>query len=282
MLIREIETKHILTHSKLPGLGYSINPYVGCQHACVYCYARFMKRFTNHDEPWGQFVDAKINGLEVFGKDIAKVKPGTGAFIASVTDAYQPVEGQYKLTRSILEQIADSPPDLLKNKFAVSILTKSDLVLRDLDILKRLEHISVGFSIAMTNETACRRFEPRSAPIRQRIAALKILRDAGIRTYVFISPILPGITDLPAIFEALEGMVEYVNGETLNMRCGNLADVLNAVSLFNKELKPVFGRNIRSRNYWKMVEKQFYELAQKHDIPVKNFFHHIDNEPDNV
>jgi DNA repair photolyase len=278
MLISEIETKHILTHSKVPGLGYSINPYVGCQHACVYCYARFMKRFTSHEEPWGQFVDAKINSIDVFDKDILRVKSGEGAFIASVTDAYQPVERKYKLTRSILERIADSPPDLFRNGFAVSILTKSDLVLRDLDILKRLEKVSVGFSIAMTNETSCRLFEPRCSPIRQRISALKILRDAGIRTYAFISPILPEITDLPAIFAALEGVVEYVCGETLNMRCGNLADVLKAVSLFNEDLKPSFDRNIRSRNYWKSVEREFYELAQKHAIPVKNFFHHIDSE----
>jgi DNA repair photolyase len=276
MLIHEIETKHILTHSKLPGLGYSINPYVGCQHACAYCYARFMKRFTNHDEPWGQFVDVKINGTDVFDKDILKVKSGEGAFIASVTDAYQPIEGRYKLTRSLLERIADLPPDLLCNEFAVSILTKSDLVLRDLDILKRLKKISVGFSIAMMNETACRFFEPRCSPVRQRLAALKTLRDTGIRTYAFISPILPGITDLPAIFAALEGIVEYVCGETLNMRCGNLADVLSAVSLFNKDLFPAFDQNIRSRSYWKSVEREFYQLAQKHAIPVNNFFHHID------
>ncbi|MDR1268343.1 MAG: radical SAM protein [Planctomycetaceae bacterium] len=278
MLISEIETKHILTHSKVPGLGYSINPYVGCQHACVYCYARFMKRFTNHEEPWGQFVDVKTNSLDVFDKDILKVKSGEGAFIASVTDAYQPVERKYKLTRSILERIADLPPDLFRNGFAVSILTKSDLVLRDLDILKRLEKISVGFSIAMTNETVCRLFEPRCSPIRQRIAALKTLRDAGIRTYAFINPILPGITDLPAIFAALEGVVEYVCGETLNMRCGNLTDVLHAVSLFNEDLRPSFDLNIRSRNYWKSVEREFYELSQKHSIPVNNFFHHIDSE----
>ncbi|MDR2440541.1 MAG: radical SAM protein [Planctomycetaceae bacterium] len=276
MLIREIETKHILTHSKLPGLGYSINPYVGCQHACVYCYARFMKRFTNHDEPWGQFVDIKTNSAEVFDKDILKVKSGEGAFIASVTDAYQPIEGQYKLTRSLLERIADLPPDLLYNEFAVSILTKSDLVLRDLDILKRLKKISVGFSISMMNETASRFFEPRCSPIRQRLAALKTLHDNGIRTYAFISPVLPGITDLPAIFAALEGIVEYVCGETLNMRCGNLTDVLHALSLFNKNLRPVFEQNIRSRSYWKSVEREFYELAQKHAIPVNNFFHHID------
>jgi DNA repair photolyase len=238
-----------------------------------------MKRFTNHDEPWGQFVDVKTNSAKVFDKDILRVKPGEGAFIASVTDAYQPAEEQYKLTRSLLERIADLPQDLICNGFAVSILTKSELVLRDLDILKRLKKISVGFSIAIMNETASRLFEPLCSPVQQRLAALKTLRDTGIRTYAFISPILPGITDLPATFAALEGIVEYVCGETLNMRCGNLTDVLNAVSLFNKGLRPAFEQNIRSRSYWKSVEKEFYELAKKHAIPVNNFFHHIESGP---
>jgi DNA repair photolyase len=237
-----------------------------------------MKRFTNHDEPWGQFVDVKVNGTKVFDKDILKVKSGDGAFIASVTDAYQPAEAQYQLTRSLLERIVNIPPELLLDGFAISILTKSDLVLRDLDLLKRLTKISVGFSIAMTNETACQLFEPRCSPIQKRLDALKTLRDAGIKTYAFISPILPGVTDLSSIFEALEGIVEYVCGETLNMRCGNLTDVLSAVSLFNEELPPEFNQNIRSRSYWKSVEREFYRLAQKHDIPVNNFFHHISSE----
>jgi DNA repair photolyase len=237
-----------------------------------------MKRFTSHNEPWGQFVDAKINVTDVFGADILKVKPGEGAFIGSVTDAYQPVEARYKLTRSLLECLTNLPPNLFHEGFAVSILTKSDLVLRDLDVLKRLEKISVGFSIAMMNEKACRFFEPRCVPIRQRLAALKTLREAGIRTYAFISPILPGITDLPSIFAALEGKVEYVCGETLNLRCGNLAETLRAASLWNEELRPLFEQNTRSLNYWKSVERQFYELAKKHAIPVNGFFHHIASE----
>jgi len=278
MLIREVETKHILTHSKLSGLSYSINPYVGCQHACVYCYARFMKRFTSHEEAWGEFVDAKINAAEIFETDILKTKPGEGAFIGSVTDAYQPVEVRYKLTRSILQKIAGTPPDLLQGVFPVSILTKSDLVLRDLDILKRIPKISVGFSVATTNEKARRLFEPRCSPIRQRMTALKKLHENGIRTYAFIAPILPGITDLTSIFASLEGIVEYVYGETLNMRCGNLSEILHTVSSFNEELRPLFEADIRNYQYWKSVEKEFYKLAKQHKISIAGFFHHIDEE----
>ncbi|HBT75728.1 MAG TPA: radical SAM protein, partial [Planctomycetaceae bacterium] len=134
MILREIDAKHILTRSKLRDDGYTINPYVGCQHACVYCYACFMKRLTNHDEPWGEFVDVKINAAELFVQDFRKVKDGEGAFLGSATDAYHPLESEYELTRKILQKIVVvQKSSLIPKEFSVSILTKSDLVLRDID-----------------------------------------------------------------------------------------------------------------------------------------------------
>ena len=272
MIINEIEAKHILTKSKLPGLGYCINPYVGCQHACVYCYARFMKRFTNHEEPWGTFVDVKTNAAALFKTDFKKTKPYEGAFFGSVTDCYQPLEAKYKLTRSILQRIADHP----EREFRPSILTKSDLVLRDIDLLKRIPNASVGFSIALTNEKSRRLFEPCGSPIKQRIAALQELHEAGIETYSFLGPILPGIADLPTIFASLEGIVDYVYGETLNMHCGNMPEILRAVTTLDRRLRPEFDRNIHSRAYWESVEEEFYALAKKHHIEVAGFFHHVE------
>jgi DNA repair photolyase len=269
--INEIEARHILTKSKLPGLGYSINPYVGCQHACVYCYARFMKRFTNHAEPWGTFVDVKINSATLFANDFKKTKPGEGAFFGSVTDCYQPLEARYKLTCAILQQIADHP----EREFRPSILTKSDLVLRDMDLLKRISGASVGFSIALTNEKSRRLFDPCGSPIAQRIAALRKLHEAGISTYAFIGPILPDITDLPTIFAMLEGIVDEVYGETLNTHCGNMPEILRAVSSLDHRLRPAFDRKIHNREYWESVEKEFYTLAAKHHIAVAGFFHHV-------
>ncbi|MCL2118308.1 MAG: radical SAM protein, partial [Planctomycetaceae bacterium] len=271
-IINEIESKHILTKSKLPGLGYCINPYVGCGHACVYCYARFMKRFTNHEEPWGTFVDVKVNAAALFEKDFQKVKPGEGAFFGSVTDCYQPLEARYKLTCAILQQIADHP----ERGFRASILTKSDLVLRDAGLLKRIPDASVGFSIALTNEKSRRLFEPRGSPITQRIAALRELHDEGISTYAFLGPILPGVTDLPAIFASLEGIIDSVYGETLNTHCGNMPEILRAVTTLDRRLRPDFDNHIRDRAYWDSVEEEFYILAEKHRMEVAGFFHHLE------
>jgi len=231
-----------------------------------------MKRFTNHEEPWGTFVDVKVNAAALFEKDFKKTKSGNGAFFGSVTDCYQPLEAKYQLTRSILQQIADHPDRV----FRPSILTKSDLVLRDADLLKRIPGASVGFSITLTNEKSRRLFEPCGSPIKQRIAALQELHEAGIETYAFLGPILPGITDLPTIFASLEGSVDYVYGETLNIHCGNMPEILRAVTTFDRRLRQEFDRNIRSRAYWESVEEEFHSLAKMHRIEVAGFFHHVE------
>ena len=154
-------------------------------------------------------------------------------------------------------------------------LTKSDLVLRDIDLLKRIPNASVGFSIALTDEKARRIFEPCASPVRQRIAALETLHNAGIRTYAFIGPLLHDITDLPTIFSSLEGIVEYVYGETLNVNCGNMAAILHAVSMYDHRLRPLFSMEVRHRPYWDTIETEFMALAEKHNIHVAGFFHHV-------
>ncbi len=279
MHLREIAAKHILTRSKLNAGGYTINPYVGCQHACVYCYDCFMKRLTNHDEPWGEFVDVKINAAELFVQDFRKVKDGEGAFIGSATDAYHPPEIKYELTRKILQKIvAVRKNSLIPKEFSVSILTKSDLVLRDIDLLKQIPGAEVGFSVSMPNEKARRIFEPRAKPVKQRFAALKTLREEGIATFGFIAPIMPGITDLPSIFESLHGNVAYVFGEALNRHCGNMAQVLRAVSQYDRALRPSFEKTCKDREYWNSVEQTFRDLAEKHGIKVAGFFSHLEKD----
>ena len=151
LLITEIECKSILNRSRIPGIDYTINPYTGCIHGCVYCYARFMTRYTKHHLPWGQFCHVKINAPEILKKQLGKSKKGL-ASLSTVTDPYQSLERKYRLTREVLSQ-------LLEREFPVSILTKSDLVLRDLDILRQFERneCEVGFSIATMEEEVRRR-----------------------------------------------------------------------------------------------------------------------------
>lgn len=191
MQIREVMAKSILSKSQV--FDYAINVYVGCQHACLYCYAKFMKRFTGHAEEWGAFVDVKMNAPELLAKEIAKKRPGR-VWISGVCDAYQPLERKYQLTRKCLEI-------LVENRWPVRVQTKSPLVLRDLDILKQRGDVEVGFTITTADERMCRIFEPGAPPIMKRIAALEQLHGEGIRTFAMIAPLLPGAEKLPVLLK---------------------------------------------------------------------------------
>jgi DNA repair photolyase len=185
--ITEVECKSALVKSGIEGLDYALNPYTGCQHACVYCYAEFMKKYTNHEEDWGEFVDAKINVVERLRQQIKKTRPGT-VQIGTVTDAYQPLEERFRLTRGCLEILADSD-------FPVTIQTKSDLVLRDIDVLKKIKDKEVGLTVTCSDPEVEALFEPGASNLDRRLDALKKLQRSGISTYVFFGPILPFFSD---------------------------------------------------------------------------------------
>ena len=141
-LIRETAVKSVITKSNLPVCEYSVNPYVGCTHGCRYCYASFMKRFTGHQELWGNFLDVKMwpeirNPEKYAGREL---------FISSVTDPYLPQEEQYGRTHALLEQLKGSGA-------RISISTKSDLILRDLDLIRTFPQARVSWSINTLDES---------------------------------------------------------------------------------------------------------------------------------
>ncbi len=181
-VIKEINARSVLSKTGIPGRRYCLNPYVGCVHACKYCYAIFMKKFTSHTEPWGSFVDVKINAPDVLRRQIKRAEGNI--IIGSVTDPYQPVEAEYMITRKCLEILA-------LYQYPVDILTKSPLVLRDIDVISRLKEAEVGLTITTDDDNVRKIFEPCAPPIPERIEALKQLYKAGIETYVFIGPLLP-------------------------------------------------------------------------------------------
>ncbi len=203
MIVNEIQSKTILSASKI--YNYVINPYVGCQHACQYCYARFIKKFTRHTEPWGDFVDVKINAPDLLRTEVKKKKCAT-VWISGLCDPYQPLETKYELTRKCLEILVD-------NDWPVVIQTRSSLVLRDLDILKRAKNMEVGLSITTADDEIRKLFEPLAPPIKERIDTLAQLHQAGIKTYAMIAPILPGTENLA---DALKGKVDYVLVDRMN------------------------------------------------------------------
>jgi DNA repair photolyase len=181
--VREILSKAILTKTGIEGYDYCINPYVGCQHGCLYCYATFMKRFTGHTEPWGEFVDVKINAPQVLARQVKRPKEGS-VLIGTVTDPYQPLEKKYQITRGCLEALLESP-------LSLNMLTRSPLAVRDIDLFKKLHEIEIGLSITTDLEETKKLFEPDSPSIISRVEALRKIHEAGISTYVFIGPMLP-------------------------------------------------------------------------------------------
>jgi len=171
-----------------------------------------MKRFTGHREPWGEFVDVKINAPDLLRKEICRKAPGR-VWISGVCDPYQPLEKKYELTRSCLEI-------LVVRGWPVTVQTKSPLVLRDIDLLKRSASIEVGLSVTTADDDIRRLFEPNAPPVQERVKALGELHSEGIRTFAMIAPMLPGAEGLAA---QLGGKVDYVLVDRMNYHYGNWA-----------------------------------------------------------
>ncbi|MDH5481867.1 MAG: radical SAM protein [Candidatus Bathyarchaeota archaeon] len=203
MIIKEVYARTILSKSKV--FDYTINPYIGCEHSCVYCYARFMKRFTGHKERWGEFVDVKINAAYLLQNEINRKKVGR-VWISGVCDPYQLLEKKYEITRRCLEILS-------KHNWPVTVQTKSPLVLRDVDLLRKIKDVEVGFTITTADDDVRKIFEPNVSSIEERIETLEKLHSLGIRTFAMIAPMLPKADDLPA---KIAGKVDYVLVDKMN------------------------------------------------------------------
>lgn len=195
MKIDLIKAKSILIKSGLPGSDWVINPYNGCLFACMYCYAAQIAQWKHPDEVWGSYLDVKINAPELLKIELKKLEKKLGGknfgtiFFSSVTDPYVGLEVKYQLTRKCLEVLAD-----FGYQGEIAIQTKSPLVTNDIEILKRLKHVSVGFTVTTLDDKISRFIETKAPSVSLRIKALKKLHDAGIKTYAFIGPLLPYFT----------------------------------------------------------------------------------------
>jgi DNA repair photolyase len=233
LTLKEITCKNALVKSRISGVDYCLNPYTGCEHNCAYCYAIFMKRFTDHSEEWGRFVDVKVNFLERLEREVKKAKPGT-VMLSSVTDAYQPLEEKYQLTRGALEILS-------RYDFSVHIQTKSDLVLRDIDLLKKLKEPEVGFTITCLDSEVQNKFEPAASPVEKRFEALKKLNQEEINTFIFFGPVLPYFSDneksIGLFFKkALDVGVKYIYVDKMNYTPSIWGRLNNFLSLNFPEL----------------------------------------------
>lgn len=261
----EIEIKQALSKCGFPGGGLAINPYVGCRHACVYCYARFMKRFTGHQEEWGSFVDVKTNIGEVLTKQIKIPRfQKQDIHIGTVTDPYQPIEDKYQLMRKVLT--------ILQNyNNPVSILTKSDLVVRDIDLLKKIKNLDVNITINSLDEKWVSLIEPFSPSIERRLMAMKKLTDAGLIVKAMVGPYWPIWTNPDDLFSEFKKVgVSHVFSESLNVFGSNWVGVEKVLLNYYPDLLAEIKKKIFSghKEFYQQAEKDITQASIKYNIPV--------------
>lgn len=191
-IVRETVCRTVLNRSPLGG--YSLNCYTGCAHGCAYCYARYMQRFHPHAEPWGAFVDVKLNAVETLKRQLRRAAPGK-VFLSSACDGWQPIEAQRRLTRRCCEL-------LLERDFQLSVLTKSALVRRDFDLF-RGRPVQVGVTLTTLDERLRELWEPGAASIGERLGAIEAARREGLKTSVMLGPLLPFLSDSQDAIDAL-------------------------------------------------------------------------------
>lgn len=270
--INEVSAKSILNPSRISGVTYAINPYVGCQHACSYCYARFMSRYTGHQgEEWGSFVDVKINAPRVLQQQLRRKKKlsKNPVLFSSVTDAYQPLERRFKITRHCLEL-------LTRQQFPISILTKSDLVLRDVDLLGSSTENEVGITIITLDEKVRQVFESGAPPSQRRLKTLRQLTAQGIRTYSFVGPIIPYLSS-PSLDELIrelaESGVEYVLFDRLNVKYGNRPVIEKALtSHFEDKAKAILQALHPDNLYYEQIREQIVDLSKQYGLVADIIF----------
>lgn len=266
MKIKTIKAKSIITKSGLPDADFVINPYTGCGHGCAYCYARFMKRFTGHSESWGDFVDVKINASELVKRE-GKKMVGKKVVLGSVTDPYQPLEKELKITRGVLEKLIKFQPEL-------DVLTKSDLVKRDIDILKQIKKCTVSISLSILEDSKRNKIE-NSVSAQNRFDALKSIHDAVIRTVLFISPIFPYLTDWKGMIEKTKDFVDEYWFENLNLYSSVKPGVLSFLKTINSDLVQRYEKIYsKTSDYWSREEAEINNYCGELGLKYKIYFHH--------
>ena len=264
MLINENKTNDYVTKSNLPFCDYVINPYGGCVHGCKYCYASFMKRFTGHTEDWGTYLDIKRCDKPISAKKLT----GKAVFLSSVTDPYNPYEKKYEITRTILEQLSQIDCTLY-------ISTKSSLILRDIDVLKKQKHLVAAVSLNTLDENF-RRAMDHASTVEGRLNTLRELHENGIYTVLFMSPIFPRLTDFRALIEATRAFIDEYWFENLNLRGDYKAAVLGYIHAnypqYDELYNAIYKKGVST--FWKEMERDFTAYCAEHSIKYVNAFDH--------
>jgi DNA repair photolyase len=254
---------------------WSINPYMGCVHQCTFCYVRSFEARADRpsDDRYGTSIRVKTNIADVLRRELARASwERETAVIGAATDPYQPAEGRYRLTRACIEALRDAASPF-------TIITRGPLIVRDVDLLAEAAsraEVSVTFSIPTLDHEIWQRTEPGTAPPRQRLRALKLLVDAGVKASVGMAPILPGLSDKPELLAdvvraARAAGATGVWANLLHLQPGTREHFLAALERDWPELLPRYqelytGGSYLPRRDADPVREQVRALAREHGI----------------
>ena len=272
--IKEILAKKILTEAKGyldVGFTHSLNPYSGCSFSCRYCYVREMPIQRFKEIPWGQRNGVEAHGADNYRKEILKLRKKNNPvniFMSSATDPYQPIERKAKITRGILEEMVQNPPDFLQ------IQTRGPLITRDIDLLINLKEkcdVVVSMTIETDRDEIRRTFAPLAPGIKLRLKALKEVHDAGISTQASISPVLPFTPEFPKV---LEGIVDHIWIDTLSIgdgAMGKRSERLGMPKIFEEhELSKWYRRDLHemvARHFNKYLPRDIIRVSKNEAFP---------------
>ncbi|HUU53879.1 MAG TPA: radical SAM protein [Armatimonadota bacterium] len=268
MIVREITCKSILSDTGLPA-DYAINCYVGCEHACRYCYARYMKRFTGHREPWGTFVDVRTNAPEVLERQIRR-KPQGSVMLSSVCDGWQPLERKYGVSGRCVEMLAGAG-------WHVSILTKGAIVRRVLPALEG-KSADIGVTVTAFDEKLRQAIEPAASPTAERFDVLREAAERGLAVWAFLGPLLPLLTDteenLEALFAAAARLpLTHIHTDRVNFRSGVAWSLKQMVAEHFPELADDYlwlgSDGDEDRAYADQLETRIADIAERHGLSQK-------------
>ena len=272
MKIVETEAKSLIQKSQIPSIDYVANPYTGCVLGCAYCYASFMGRSVGETvASWGEYLYVKKNAVELARDELDRMpldrRKGT-LLLSSVTDPYQGPERKYLLTRGILQAAAD-----IRYPGTIRILTKSPLVVRDIDVLRRFKNVDVGMTVTTTDDRVSRWLEVRAPRSSHRLKALTALNESGINTFAFVGPVLPHFAERPELLDRLfrrlaEAGVREVYMEHINLKRyirERMDVVLTDEAL---EVREAYVR-ARSLEHRQVLDALVPELLAKHRLTLR-------------
>jgi DNA repair photolyase len=255
---REQPCRSALNRVKGMPFRWSLNPYMGCVHRCTFCYVRAFEARADRpsDDRYGRSIRVKVNVAEVLRSELTRPSwKRDSVAVGAATDPYQPAEGRYRLTRACLEELG-------RARTPFSIITRGPLIRRDVDVLveaARRTHVHVSFSVPTLDERIWRTTEPGTAPPRRRLEAVRILTGAGVDTGVALAPILPGLSDDPALLadvvrEARAAGATGIWANVLSLRPGTREHFLEALARDWPELLPRYERLYDRRAYLPSTE----------------------------